>query len=146
MSMFIRIYYSGCFKDISMSDLQRFSIGSNVKDGFTIENSDLKKEHIKFIHRNDEWEVSCIGEVYMNGNKVTKGNLMPGQIFILSKQHRISMLVIEDYPDTGIVMNLMLAAISLNEENAKEAFRHHPDMAEYPHTSDFEKIETELIT
>ena len=38
----------------------------------------------------------------------------------------------------------MLAAISLNEENAKEAFRHHPDMAEYPHTSDFEKIETEV--
>ena len=39
----------------------------------------------------------------------------------------------------------MLAAISLNEDNAKEAFRHHPDMAEYPHTSDFEKIEKELL-
>lgn len=39
----------------------------------------------------------------------------------------------------------MLAAISLNEENAKEAFRHHPDMAEYPHTSDFEKIEITKI-
>ena len=39
----------------------------------------------------------------------------------------------------------MLATISLNEENAKEAFRHHPDMAEYPHTSDFEEIEAELI-
>lgn len=39
----------------------------------------------------------------------------------------------------------MLAAISLNEENAKEAFSHHPDMAEYPHTSDFEKIEKELF-
>ena len=116
MSMFIRIYYSGCFKDISMSDLQRFSIGSNVKDGFTIENSDLKKEHIKFIHRNDEWEVSCIGEVYMNGNKVTKGNLMPGQIFILSKQHRISMLVIEDYPETGIVMKLNADEITIGRD------------------------------
>ena len=39
----------------------------------------------------------------------------------------------------------MLAAISLNEENAKEAFSHHPDMAEYPHTSDFEIIEIELF-
>ena len=39
----------------------------------------------------------------------------------------------------------MLATISLNEENAKEAFKHHPDMAEYPHTSDFEKIEKELF-
>ncbi len=39
----------------------------------------------------------------------------------------------------------MLAAISLDEDNAKEAFRHHPDMAEYLHTSDFEKIEAELL-
>lgn len=36
----------------------------------------------------------------------------------------------------------MLAAISLDEDNAKEAFRHHPDMAEYLHSSDFEKNES----
>lgn len=39
----------------------------------------------------------------------------------------------------------MIADISLDEDNAKEAFRHHPDMAEYLHTSDFEKIEAELL-
>ena len=39
----------------------------------------------------------------------------------------------------------MLATISLNKENAKHAFRHHPDMAEYPHTSDFEEIEYSII-
>ncbi len=39
----------------------------------------------------------------------------------------------------------MLAAISLDEDNAKEVFRHHPDMTEYLHTSDFEKIEAELL-
>lgn len=39
----------------------------------------------------------------------------------------------------------MLAAISLNKENAKDAFVHHPDMAEYPHTSDFEDIEKNLF-
>ncbi len=38
-----------------------------------------------------------------------------------------------------------LAAISLNENNAFEAFKHHPDMAEYPHTSDFEKIDKMII-
>lgn len=48
---------------------------------------------------------------------------------------------IEEIRESGC----MLAVISLNEENAKEAFRHHPDMAEYPHTSDFEKIEVELF-
>lgn len=34
-----------------------------------------------------------------------------------------------------------LATISLNENNIRAAFAHHPDMAEYPHTSDFEKLE-----
>lgn len=39
----------------------------------------------------------------------------------------------------------MLASISLNKENAKDAFIHHPDMAEYPHTNDFEEIEKNLF-
>ncbi len=39
----------------------------------------------------------------------------------------------------------MLAAISLNEQNAPRAFEHHPDMAEYPHTSDFELIDRMII-
>ena len=40
----------------------------------------------------------------------------------------------------------MLAAISLNAENAADAFRHHPDMAEYPHTSDFETIDKDILS
>ena len=40
----------------------------------------------------------------------------------------------------------MLAAISLNEKNAADAFRHHPDMAEYPHTSDFEAIDRDILS
>lgn len=39
----------------------------------------------------------------------------------------------------------MLAAISLNAENAPAAFRHYPDMAEYPHTSDFEQIDRAIL-
>ena len=39
----------------------------------------------------------------------------------------------------------MLATISLNERNAEAAFKHHPDMAEYPHTSDFEEIDNTII-
>lgn len=35
----------------------------------------------------------------------------------------------------------MLAAISLNPDRAPLAFRHHPDMAEYPHPYDFTAIE-----
>lgn len=40
----------------------------------------------------------------------------------------------------------MLAAISLNASNAMDAFRHHPDMAEYPHLSDFEKIDSDIVS
>lgn len=39
----------------------------------------------------------------------------------------------------------MLAAISLHENNAESAFQHHPDMAEYPHTSDFEAIDKRIL-
>lgn len=38
-----------------------------------------------------------------------------------------------------------LATISLNAQNAENAFRHHPDMAEYPHTSDFAAIDKQIL-
>ena len=54
-----------------------------------------------------------------------------------------------DFSDENIAKiresGCMLAAISLNEQKASEAFKHHPDMAEYPHTSDFEKIDKMII-
>ncbi len=55
-----------------------------------------------------------------------------------------------DFSDENIAKvrqsGCMLAAISLNEQNAISAFRHHPDMAEYPHTSDFELIDQKILT
>lgn len=39
----------------------------------------------------------------------------------------------------------MLASINLNLSNAAEGLRHHPDMAEYPHTSDFRAIDAMLL-
>ncbi len=54
-----------------------------------------------------------------------------------------------DFSDENIAKiresGCMLAAISLNAGNAAAAFRHHPDMAEYPHTSDFEAIDAEIL-
>ncbi len=54
-----------------------------------------------------------------------------------------------DFSDENIAQirksGCMLAAISLNADNAEDAFRHHPDMAEYPHTSDFEAIDREVL-
>lgn len=53
-----------------------------------------------------------------------------------------------DFSDENIARiresGCMLAAISLYDGNAREAFRHRPDMAEYPHTSDFEAIDKKI--
>lgn len=54
-----------------------------------------------------------------------------------------------DFSDKNIAeirqSGCLLATISLDSANAKDAFRHHPDMAEYPHTSDFEAIDKEIL-
>lgn len=54
-----------------------------------------------------------------------------------------------DFSDENIARirasGCMLAAISLNAENAPSAFVHHPDMAEYPHTNDFAAIDKAII-
>ncbi|NLA77141.1 MAG: hypothetical protein GX851_04835 [Clostridiales bacterium] len=54
----------------------------------------------------------------------------------------------DDFSDENIAQirdsGCMLAVISLNSTNAEDAFRHHPDMAEYPHTCDFEEIERKI--
>lgn len=86
----------------------------------------------------------------------------PDAKFIDTKQNytKEALKSVKDYPSkcfvyTGDFSNenikqiresgCMLAAISLNKKNAKDAFIHHPDMAEYPHTNDFEDIEKDLF-
>lgn len=53
-----------------------------------------------------------------------------------------------DFSDENIAeireSGCMLATISLWSGNAADAFRHHPDMAEYPHVSDFAAIDAEI--
>lgn len=54
-----------------------------------------------------------------------------------------------DFSDENIAeireSGCMLATISLTAENASAAFRHLPDMAEYPHYSDFAAIDREIL-
>lgn len=54
----------------------------------------------------------------------------------------------QDFSDENIAKiresGCMLATIGLNEHNLMDAFRHHPDMAEYPHTSDFEWLDNRV--
>lgn len=55
-----------------------------------------------------------------------------------------------DFSDENIARirasGCMLASISLNAENAADGLRHHPDMAEYPHTSDFAAIDRMILS
>lgn len=55
-----------------------------------------------------------------------------------------------DFSDANIAeireSGCMLATISLNANNAHDAFRHHPDMAEYPHVNDFEAIDKDILS
>ena len=55
----------------------------------------------------------------------------------------------EDFSDENILKirasGCKLATITLNSGNVFEAFRHHPDMAEYPHTSDFEALDAAVL-
>ena len=54
-----------------------------------------------------------------------------------------------DFSDENIerirLSGCMLAAISISEKTILDALRHHPDMLEYPHTSDFYAITVDVI-
>lgn len=105
MNMFIRIYFNGCFKDISMSELQDFSIGSG-EDSFKIAQSDLIEHHIVINNVNGQIQAICNGEVYLNGNIVKSSFLTPSQIYIISRKYKISMLVIKEYEQNGVKIGL----------------------------------------
>ena len=118
MGIFLRIYYNGCFKDVSLNDYTRFSIGSETQNGLTIPNSDLKKEHVKFVNRDGAWELTCIGDVFLNGQVIKHCTLTPNQIFILSKQNRISMLVISEYSKSSKKVELVEeVSLGRNDKN-----------------------------
>lgn len=106
MNMFIRIFYEGCFKDISLQNLQSYSIGSNTNGGFDVPKSDMKSVHVKFEINNGIWSVNCLGNVYLNGERIDKADISASQIYILSRKNRISMLVIEEYSEPCAILSL----------------------------------------
>lgn len=98
MSLFIRIYYGGNHKDISLNNINSYTIGSAESDDYRISSADLSEKHIKIYNESNQLKIQCSGEVYLNGaHKVTENVLEHSQIYILSKKHRISMLIINEY-------------------------------------------------
>ena len=45
----------------------------------------------------------------------------------------------------NILSAFMLACISINKDNAFEAIKRHPEMIEYPHTSNFKEIDEMIL-
>lgn len=120
MNMFIRIYYEGCYKDISLNDLHNYSIGCGDTDDFKISSADLNEQHITIKRNENCFEVSCNGCVYLGRDQISSAKLSPSQIYILSRQYKISMLVIKNYETTGVEIELNdipNVTIGRNKEN-----------------------------
>ena len=102
--MFLRIYYNGKVNDVSLNDRNEFLIGSNTNGGFDIPNSDLKDIHVKFVNSDNKWKAVCLGIAYLMGNTVIEETeLSPSLFMILSRENKISVLVVEDYTSPSIV-------------------------------------------
>lgn len=97
MNIFIRIFYGNSYKDISLQAYEEYAIGSQTSRGFEIANSKMVSEQIILEKKEGSWIVTCNGEVYLNGKVITEAELLPSQTYILSRQDRISMLVLEEY-------------------------------------------------
>lgn len=121
MSMFIRIYFEGCYKDVSLNELHNYSIGCGDEDDFKILTADLNEQHIVISKNDNNYEVRCNGCVYLDGKQINTAFLAPAQIFILSRQYKISMLVIKEYEKNGVDIELNdvpSITIGRNEENS----------------------------
>ena len=97
MNIFIRIFYGNSYKDISLQPYEEYAIGSQTSRGFEIANSKMASEQIILENKDGSWKVTCNGEVYLNGKVIVEAELLPSQTYILSRQDRISMLVLEEY-------------------------------------------------
>lgn len=79
----------------------------------------------------------------------TKGNFTKENLSEIADYQSKCYVYTSDFSDENISeirkSGCMLATISLNAQNAPDAFRHHPDMAEYPHTSDFAEIDKGIL-
>ena len=106
MNMFVRIYYEGCYKDIALNDLHSYSIGSGDVDDFKISSADLNNQHIVITKSGDSYNVQCNGCVYLGRDIVNTAQLASSQIYILSRQYKISMLVIKAYETKGVEIEL----------------------------------------
>lgn len=97
MNIFIRVFYGNSYKDISLQPYEEYAIGSQTFRGLEIANSKMASEQIILENKDGSWKVTCNGEVYLNGKVITEAELLPAQTYILSRQDRISMLVLEEY-------------------------------------------------
>lgn len=105
--MFIRIFYEGCYKDISLNGFTRnFSIGSGATDGFKISTADLNDHHIVITPKENKYIVQCNGCTYLDGKQINYAELASSQIYVISRQYKISMLVIEEYETSGVEIEL----------------------------------------
>lgn len=97
--MLFRIFYGNTFKDITGSELTRFTIGSGKNDTVAIPNSHLKKGHVVVSLIKNGWTMASKAPVFYGGKTVTTAALGLGTAMGISEAERISMFVINDPPE-----------------------------------------------
>jgi len=98
--MVLRIYYGNHCEDVSLTSLERYSIGQSTKGGFDISASDLKPEHIVFKKGKDGWKLICNGPVEVDNHHFDKKRqyfsaLEPYNHIILSPKSLVSCIVLD---------------------------------------------------
>lgn len=106
MNMIIRLFARNWCTDIPLYKFRKYAIGSNTGNGYSIPQSDLLNEHIKLDYNGTMWSFKCNGAVYFNQSIVESGYLSIGQMYVLSKKYRISILVLEECSSPSNVIDI----------------------------------------
>lgn len=96
MRMQVRLFYNDFCKDIPLDGKSKFSIGSGKNDGFCLSDSDLKKNHVVLTTQKNGWQIVCNGDTFLRGATLKKGPLQMSVTYVLSQQHRVSMICMDD--------------------------------------------------
>lgn len=94
--MQVRLFYNDFCKDIPLDGKSKFSIGSGKNDGFCLSDSDLKKNHVVLTTQKNGWQIVCNGDTFLRGATLKKGPLQMSVTYVLSQQHRVSMICMDD--------------------------------------------------
>lgn len=95
MGIVLRVFFDNMYHDLEISELKKVTVGSGIRNTYTINSSSLKKRHIYIRKKKDKWIVKRRGVVLLDSEAIKKVELAPNQTFVLNKEDKIAITVIE---------------------------------------------------